>query len=60
MVAKWEEMSRALNKRENGWDAVYVGFICADERTHLPTFHPGLRRSYRPLGCASSILRLIL
>lgn len=50
LVDKWKEMRRGLDKRGNGWDMVYLGFIWGDEKVFKPTFHPGLRQTNGPSG----------
>lgn len=50
LVDKWKEMRRGLDKRENGWDLVYLGFIWGDEKVFKPTFQPGLRQTNGPSG----------
>ncbi|CED84713.1 Glycosyl transferase, family 25 [Phaffia rhodozyma] len=50
LVNRWQEMTRSLADTEDGWDIVYLGWILGEERVHKPTFHPGLRKSNRPMG----------
>ncbi|CDZ98154.1 Lysyl hydrolase/glycosyltransferase family 25 [Phaffia rhodozyma] len=50
LVERWKEMTRSLADSEEGWDIIYLGWILGDERVNKPTFHPGLRKSNRPMA----------